>query len=63
MHDLNDKNHYEEQILFEGKISIFNFVVVGRPRKNSKFRNFRKYSDLRYSDLLPIVFKKFPKLI
>ncbi len=43
VHDLNDRTHFGEQILFERKLSIFNFVLVGRRRRKSNFQNFRKF--------------------
>ncbi len=42
MHDLNQRTTHGEQILFEGKITILNFVVEGRVRKNH-YCNFWKF--------------------
>ncbi len=47
LHDLYERTQYAEQILFEEKISIFNFVVGERRRKNSNFHNFRKFRAVR----------------
>ena len=42
LHDLYERTQYAEQILFEEKISIFNFVVGERRRKKFKLSQFSK---------------------
>ncbi len=63
MHDLYERTQYAEQILFEEKISIFNFVAGERRRKNSNLHNFRKFRVVRENQTYAMLISIFYSIL